>query len=85
MATEYKLKTPIVLGEETVDVLKLEEPDLGSLVDAGVALDEKSLQTADGMAKLIEACAKNVTPAHVRKIKFSDLAPAVEACSGFFS
>ena len=73
MATEYKLKTPIVLGEETVDVLKLEEPDLGSLVDAGVALDEKSLQTAGGMAKLIEACAKNVTPAHVWKIKFSDL------------
>lgn len=82
---EYKLKTPIILGAETVDVLKLEEPDLGRLIDAGVSLDEKTLQSAEGMVKLIDACSTNTTTAHIRKIKFSDLAPAVEACSGFFS
>lgn len=82
---EYRLKTPVSVGEETVDVLKLKEPDLGSLVDAGVALDEESLQTAKGMMKLILACSTNITEAHARKIKFSDLGSAVEVCADFFT
>lgn len=85
MVKEYKLKHPIVLGEETVEVLKLEEPTLGKMIEAEVELSEKALSTAAGMAKLIQACATNVTSAHVAKIRFSDLAPAVEACAGFFS
>jgi len=85
MATEYKLKSPIVLGAETINALALEEPDLGKLIDAGVSLDEKDLMTAEGMGKLIEACCTNATSAHIRKMKFSDLTPAVEICSGFFT
>jgi len=82
---EYKLKKPIVLGEETIEVLKLDEPTLGRLAECNVDLGEEGLKTASGMMNLIEACSTNTTSAHIAKIKFSDIAGAVEACADFFS
>ena len=82
---EYKLKNPIVLGDETIEVLKFDEPTLKRLTECDVDLDEGSLKKASGMAKLIEACCKNATSAHIGEMKFSDIAGAVEVCAGFFS
>ena len=83
--TEYKLKTPIILGEETVEVLKLEEPNIEKLNRFKVNLSEDVLTTANGMTRLLLACSTNVTEAHVKKIMLSDLTGAIGACTDFFS
>ena len=85
MAIEYKLKSPIVLGEETIEVLKLEEPTIGKLTRFNVDLSESALSTVKGMAKLILACSTNVTDKHVNLMKLSDLTGAIGECTDFFS
>lgn len=81
---EYTLKSPIVLGKDTVEVLKLEEPTVAKLESANVNLSEDALSKVKGMSALVYACSTNVTTAHIGKMKLSDLVGAVEACTGFF-
>jgi hypothetical protein len=85
VAIEYKLKTPIVLGEETIEVLQLEEPTIGKLTRFNVDLSESALSTVKGMAKLILSCSTNVTDAHVNLMKLSDLTGAIGECTDFFN
>ena len=82
---EYVLKTPIVIGDETISCLKFEEPTLQKLSDCKVDLSEAGLKSADGMMRLIEACTVGKDSAFIGRMKFSDVSGAVEACAGFFS
>lgn len=84
MAVEYKLNSPIVLGDETIATLELEEPSVGKLKRNKVDLSEDALSTVEGMAKLLLACAENVTEAHINLMKLSDLTGAIGECTGFF-
>lgn len=79
---EYKLKTPIVLGDETIEVLKLEEPTQARL--ELFDFDYSELTKARGMRKLLCACVSNCGEAHVMKMSPLDIAKASEVCSGFF-
>ena len=80
MITEYKLKTPIILGEETVEVLKLEEPDQNRLEAYDVGFGPEDLTKTAGLKKVLCACAVNVNEAHVSKMKGGDFKKAAEKC-----
>jgi len=79
---EYKLKKPIVLGEETIEVLKLVEPTQERL--EAVEYDYAELTTAKGLRLLLCACATNVTEAHIAKMSPKEIAWAGRACQDFF-
>lgn len=82
---EYKLKSPIVLGEDTVEVLKLEEPNGKKLDMYDVSFDEASLYSVGGLMKIINACSTNTTEAHVGEMKGRDIREAGEVClTNFF-
>ena len=81
---EYTLNTPIVLGEETIEVLQLEEPTVGSLEKHNVDLSETALTTVRGMKGLVCACVSNATEAHINKMKLKDLTGVVGVCASFF-
>ncbi len=82
---EYKLKTPIVLGEETVDVLKLEEPSTNRLEMFDVSFAPDVVGSIKQMKALVCACATNVNEAHVGEMKGRDLTTVWEKCqTGFF-
>jgi hypothetical protein len=83
--TEYKLKTPIILGEETVEVLKLEEPTIEKLKKFNVDLSQEALELSEGMFRIICACVTNVSEAHVNKMKMRDMVRCMKECVGFFS
>ena len=80
--TEYKLQTPIVLGEETIEVLKLEDPSQEKLelYDYDYADQTK----AKGLRKLVCACVTNCGEAHIRKMKPVDIVGAGGICANFF-
>jgi hypothetical protein len=82
--TEYKLKHPIELGEESIETLKLEEPNIDKLELYNVDLSPEVLTTAGGMKRLLTACCTNVSEAHVGKMMASDLAGSIEVCQDFF-
>jgi hypothetical protein len=84
MAVEFKLKTPIELGDETVEVLELQEPTVEKLQRCRVNLSEEALSTVDGMSKLLVSCSKNVGEAHIKKMMLSDLVNAIGVCTDFF-
>jgi hypothetical protein len=82
---EYKLKHPIVLGEETIETLKLDAPTRKDIERSPFNL-RKIQEDSDmiEMFKMIEACCKNCTCAHIDRMDARDLAGAVETCAGFF-
>ncbi len=82
---EYKLKTPIVLGDDTIDVLKLEEADANKLETFNISFSPEELFSAKGMKAMVACCATNITEAHAGKIKGKDLTAANEVCMGFFA
>jgi hypothetical protein len=82
--TEYKLKSPIILGEETVEVLLLEEPTVAKLQRFNVSLSEEVLTSVVGMTRLLLSCCSNCGEAHIKKMKLSDLTGAIAACTSFF-
>jgi hypothetical protein len=79
---EYKLKTPIVLGDETIESLELVEPTQARLEEYD--FDYAELTKAKGRRKLLCACVKNASEAHIMKMKPMEITKAADICAGFF-
>ena len=81
---EYKLKTPIVLGEETIEVLKLEEPNTNKLETFGVSFAPDVIGSVKQMKAIVCSCSTNVNEGHVGVMKLRDLMGAWEKCQTSF-
>jgi hypothetical protein len=82
VAIKYKLKSAIVLGDETIEVLELEEPTQEKL--EMYDFDYSELTKAKGLKKLVCACVVNCGESHIAKMKPIDIAKAGTLCSDFF-
>lgn len=82
--TEYKLKAPIVLGEEVIEVLKLEEPTVERLKQYNVDLSHEALELCEGMFRIVCACSANASEAHINRMKMRDLVACTRECISFF-
>jgi len=82
---EYKLKTPIVLGEETIKVLKLDEAKGSSLKLFEVSFGEEILSSVEGLMRIINACSTNTTESHINEMRGRDIRLCGEVClTNFF-
>jgi hypothetical protein len=84
MMVEYKLKTPVKIGEEVTEVVKLEEPTVERLKQYNVDLSQEALELCEGMFRIVCACAVNIAEAEVNRMKMRDLVGCTKECVSFF-
>jgi len=82
---EYELISPITLGEETIKVIKLEEPTCATLKKFNVDLSEEALMLCEGQFRIVCACSQNAHEGHINEMKMRDLVKCSRACLDFFS
>ena len=81
---KYKLKNPVVIGDETIEEIHLEDPTCEKLKKFNVDLSEEALLLCEGQYRIVCACAENVHEGHILKMKGGDLLRCSRECLGFF-
>jgi hypothetical protein len=84
MTKEYKLISPITLGDENIEIVKLSEPECSKLKKYNVDLSEEALCICEGQSRIVLACAENIHEGHVLKMKARDLVKCSRECLSFF-
>ena len=79
---EYTLNTPIVLGDETIEVLQLDMPTKASLEEYD--FDYAEISKAKGRRKLLCACVTNASEAQIMTMTPGEIVSASGVCENFF-